>query len=216
MLNLSPVAIASDPLFENSIVSTTIDFIHTTDNTVESDLCYRGHFTLEMPDRRNDDLLREGASKYLLIFHDETEVEVWSHPDFDEYGELLPYIELIRSALGKLPVFMRDKLSHVVLHKGNEAASSEHLGHFIVVYSENIKIRSSNNDFEETIFHETVHATLDEIHAKAETWYASQLQDNGFATQYAAAYPDREDLAETALFVYTMKKYPERLAKKNT
>jgi len=118
---------------------------------------------------------------------------------------------MLLGPVGKLPMLMRKKLAHIVILKGNESAFAEDKGHFFSIYSENIDIRYENNDLEETVFHESVYATLDEIYAGSEVWLSAQRSDNGFITNYAERNPNKEDLAESALFAYTYLKFPDRL-----
>jgi hypothetical protein len=106
---------------------------------------------------------------------------------------------------------MRHKLSHVIIHSGDETAFAEEQGHFIILYSKNIDRRLATHDLEETLFHESIHATLEAEHAKNPAWIAAQKQDGGFITDYAAAHPHKEDLSESSLFAYTLIMFPNRM-----
>ena len=118
---------------------------------------------------------------------------------------------MVSCPLARLPIVMREKLSHVVLHSGNETAFAEDKGNFFVLYSENMEIRAANKDLDETVFHESVHATLDYRYLRSKEWRAAQANDNAFITKYAMSNPGKEDMAESALFVYALLKYPGRL-----
>lgn len=72
-------------------------------------------------------------------------------------------------------------------------------------------MRISNNDLEETIFHESIHAALDSEYLESTEWLNAQQNDDAFITQYAKDNSNKEDMAESALFSYTMIKYPNRL-----
>jgi len=115
------------------------------------------------------------------------------------------------AAVGKLPTFMRASLDHVVIHRGDETAFGESEGRFFVLYSANIKTRIRNHDLEETVFHESVHATLDSKYARSKQWLAAQKADGDFITKYAKRLPKKEDLAESALFAWAMIMHPGRL-----
>jgi hypothetical protein len=106
---------------------------------------------------------------------------------------------------------MRERLSRVVVHSGDHTAFAEHLGHFFVVFVDNIQKRISTHDLEETVFHESVHATLDAEWAESAEWRQAQAADGAFITEYAAEEPEGEDLAESALFAFTYLRHPERL-----
>jgi hypothetical protein len=203
---------ASSPLFINSVVSTTIDFIMTTDPDAFVSITYVGRFDKEMPDSRNDNLLDKQTYVYKAKFSNNKVVEIWCHSSFGSQTASKGYADKLCPRLGKLPALMRDKLSHVVIHKGNAGAFAEAEGNFFVLYSDNMDVRISNNDLEETVFHESVHASLDLTHSATVAWKKAQTDDVNFITNYAMDNPNLEDLAETTLFAYTMILYPGRLS----
>ena len=84
-----------------------------------------------------------------------------AHPKFKSWKTALKSVEPVAEAVGELPTFMRATLDHVVIHRGDETAFGESEGHFFVLYSVNIRTRIRNHDLEETVLHESVHATLD-------------------------------------------------------
>lgn len=203
---------SSDPLFTNSIVSTEIDFITDSDTDSFLTISYEGRKDKEMPDSRNDLLFDRGTFVFSVNFSTGATVEIWAHSSFENENLAKENADKIVNRLGKLPPFMLNKLSHVVLHKGNAGAFAESEANFFVVYSDNIDTRIANNDFEETVFHESVHATLDAEYLQRTDWRNAQQGDGTFITQYAMENADKEDMAETALFVYTMVKHPGRLS----
>ena len=201
----------AQPLFPNSVVSNDLEFIKTTDRSAFACITYHGTRTAEMPDKRNDNLLANGTHIFKGRYKDGTSVGLWAHRKLGTRTDVEPTIELVARAIGKLPSFMRAKLKHVVIHDGDETAFAEGHGHFFVLYTENIKTRIRNHDLEETVFHESVHATLDKKHARSKKWRAAQQQDGDFITRYAARHPQKEDLAESALFAWAMLMHPGRL-----
>lgn len=202
---------AIEPLFINSIVSTEIDFITNTDPGAVAELTYEGRDRREMPDKRSDVLFDEQAYVFSAKFSDSAVVGIWLHSEFGSFETAQEYADKVTGPIGKLPAMMRGRLSHVVIHQGNETAFAEDLGRFFVLYSQNMDIRIQNNDLEETVFHEAVHATLDVDYASSAAWLRAQLNDGNYMTQYGRDNPDKEDLAESALFAYTMLFYPGRL-----
>ncbi|MEL7338936.1 MAG: hypothetical protein AAGM67_00515 [Bacteroidota bacterium] len=206
------ISVEVPPLFPNSIVSTEIDFIRSTDPDAFVELVYIGREDKEMPDKRSDDLFDINTFVFEASFTNGKKVEIWAHSDFGSIMAAQEYAEKLCGRLGKLPEFMRDVLKHVVIHKGDEGAFAEKDAQFFVLYSDNMDLRISNNDLEETVFHETVHVALDLPYATSESWLKAQNKDRSFITEYAQDYPMREDLAETAIFVYTLQRYPSRLS----
>jgi hypothetical protein len=200
------------PLFRNSIVSTDLDFIVSDDPSAFKALRFLGRKTREMPDRRSDELMDKETFVFEATFNDGSQVEIWAHSSFKSAEKAEHYALMLSAPLGKLPPVMRGKLSHVVIHQGDATAFGEAEGHFFVIYSENMETRVRDHDLEETVFHESVHATLEATYQKNREWLAAQAADTGFITRYAAENPSLEDLPETALFAYTMLKNPGRLS----
>ena len=62
------------------------------------------------------------------------------------------------------------------------------------------------------LFHEAAHVSLDGYHADAEGWRAAQAADGEFISTYARDFPDREDVAETALPYFAVRYQPGRLS----
>ena len=203
---------AVPPLFINSIVSTEIDFIQEEDSNSFINIQYLGQDDKEMPDSRTNELFDIGTYIFEVNFSNGGSIEIWAHSSFGGESAAQEYADKLTDRLGKLPEFMRDIISHVVLHKGNAGAFAESEANFFVLYSDNMDIRINNNDLEETVFHESVHATLDSDYLQNNNWLQAQIRDNTFITQYAKDNPDKEDMAESALFAYTMIKYPGRLS----
>lgn len=199
------------PLFKNSVASTDFDFIKSDDPDAFESLRFVGRETTEMPDKRNDDLMAENTFVFEAKFRDGKRIPIWAHHSFGDVQTAQRYAAMATGPLGKLPEPMRKTLTRVVIHKGNETAFAEDEGHFFVLYSENMETRVKNHDLEETVFHESVHASLDKKHAKSEAWLSAQKADGAFITEYGANNAGKEDMAESALFAYTMLKHPGRL-----
>lgn len=210
--NNAPLVPVTNPLFPNSIVSTNIDFIKADDPDAFVSVSFKGLEDKEMPDSRNDQLFDTNTFVFDALFTNNKIVGIWVHSSFGSVNAAKEYVDKLTSRLGKLPEFMRDTLSHVIIHKGDAGAFSESVGHFFVLYSDNMDTRISNNDLEETVFHETIHASLDEQYATSTNWTNAQSADVNFITDYGKEYPIREDMSESAIFAYTMLKYPGRLS----
>jgi len=206
--------VEAETLYKNSVVSNEIDFISSSSKTLNHTISFVGRTRAEMPDKRKDYLFDENAFEFEILYQDGTSLEVFAHSEFGTREKAEGYVLKLLDPVGKLPSYMRKKLAHVVIHKGNESAFAEHLGHFFVLYSENMDTRIKNHDLEETVFHESVHATLDYIFSDSKKWLKAQRSDCCFVTEYAESNPFGEDLAETALFAYAYYKYPEQLPEK--
>ncbi len=199
------------PPFKNSVASTDFDYIKADDPDAFESIRFVGRERTEMPDKRNDELMSDNTFVFEAKFRDGKLIPIWAHNSFGDVQTAQRYATMVTGPLGKLPEPMRKILTRVVIHKGNETAFAEDGGHFFVLYSENMETRVKNHDLEETVFHESVHATLDQKHAKTEAWLSAQKADGAFITEYGANNAGKEDMAESALFAYTMLKYPGRL-----
>ncbi|WEK04372.1 MAG: hypothetical protein P0Y65_19690 [Candidatus Devosia phytovorans] len=202
----------AEPLFENSVVSNDIDFIMASDPAVPACLRYLGQAEQEMPGALDSDkLMASDVYQFEVTFLDQSQVGIWVHPSVGSKPDAENFAGLLLGPLGRLPAIMRQRLSHVVVHSGYHAAFAEHLGHFFVLYADNIQARIGTHDLEETVFHESVHATLDADWSQSAEWLQARESDGQFITDYAAEKPEGEDLAETALFGLTYLRHRERL-----
>lgn len=205
-------SVAAGPLFENSVVSNDIDFILSSDPALPACLRYIGQVTQEMPGALDTgDLMAADVFTFDAGFIDGSQVGIWVHPSVGTREGAQGLASLLLGPLGRLPAVMRQKLSHVVIQSGDHAAFGEHLGRFFVVYADNMHTRLGTHDLDETVFHETVHATLDAEWSQSAEWQSAQKADGAFITEYAAEKPQGEDLAETALFALTYLRHRERL-----
>ena len=65
---------------------------------------------------------------------------------------------------------------------------------------------------EEYAIHEAAHASWDPTHIRAPGWLAAQEADPAFVSRYARDYPDREDLADTAVAWFAVRYRPDRIS----
>lgn len=207
---LAPGA-GAEPLFYSSVTSNDIDYIRSSDPGAFACLVDRGRARMEMPDKRGGPLFADNVQVFEARYLDGARVGLWAHPDLGSRQAALKTVTPVARAVGKLPDFMRARLGHVVVHKGNETAFAESEGQFFVVYSENVAKRIRTRDLEETVFHESVHATLDSRHLRDPKWRKAQRADGTFITGYAQDRPGKEDLAETMLLAYTALRHPGRM-----
>lgn len=122
-------------------------------------------------------------------------VEVIVNPEFTEEEALM---EATRAAevLGRLPIGPRANVLEIWIHDGWELAGGGN--NAIELYSEYV---TTELDYLEEVFsHEGGHASLDYYWGGAVVeadWAAAVASDGQFISNYAAEYPDREDIAES-------------------
>ncbi|PHQ37301.1 hypothetical protein CEE69_01220 [Rhodopirellula bahusiensis] len=165
-----------------------------------------------MPDKRSKDApLFQRAFIFEAAFTDETKVSLYIDDRFKNEEAAEAEARRYVGPLGKLPASLRQGVARLVVHEGGKDTTAFSDAGLIVVYSANATQRISKHDLEETIFLEAVHAAWDAKHARSEGWQRAQLIDGDFAVLHAKRRPPREDLAESALFAYTIQRHPERI-----
>lgn len=203
----APLLACAEPLFPNSIVSNDLDFILPNDAGACWSIQETGGGRTEMYDPRTDALFVDDAIHFSVSYPDQT-VRINMHP---EVSDPAARAEQAAASMSRLPVPMRRSLLHVNIHDGEGTAWSEDAGRFFTLYDENMAVRLSQHDLDETVFHETAHVALDPLLSRDPDWAANAAADGGYITEYAARLPDREDIAESALFAWTMTFHPGRL-----
>jgi len=203
---------AQDPLFPNSVVSNDIDFILDDDPDEFESLIFVGRSNKEMPgDPNGGGLFDTNTFVFESNYVDGGTLEIWCHSSFETEEAARVYANKLCPRLGKLPRFQRNLLNHVVIHNGDSGAFAEIEGQFFILYSDNMDQRISTNDLEETVFHESVHASYQFMYQNDPSWLNAQTADPTFVTDYAENNVMVEDMAESALFAYTLLTYPDRL-----
>lgn len=94
-----------------------------------------------MADKRHRKLLASNVLFFVARFADGTRVGLWVHPDLVPRAIVLAYAKHVARGLSHLPSAMRETLSYVVIHHGDETAFAQNTDHFFVLYPKNIAIR---------------------------------------------------------------------------
>lgn len=197
--------------YSTSIVGTDFDIITNRDPSCFRGLRYQGVSKAEMPDKSREAELFQQAHLFVASYTDKTSVQIAVDRSIQPAAAAKDEAMRYATRLGKLPSVLRVGVKRLVVHKGNEDTTAFSDVGLIVVYSANASKRISTNDLEETLFHESVHATWDKKYATSREWKRAQAADGSFATMYAKRKPALEDLAESALFAYAVIHHPERL-----
>jgi hypothetical protein len=165
-----------------------------------------------MPDKsdRSAPLVQQ-AFLFVAHFNDGTRVNLAIDADFKTQDSARTEALRYTPRLGKLPTALRRGVDRVVVHQGGEDVTAFSDVGLIVLYADNATKRIGTHDLEETVFHESVHAAWDKAHATSAEWKDAQEKDGRFATDYARKNPEGEDLAESALFAFTLIHHPDRI-----
>lgn len=215
--DLTPTA--PGPVFESSVRSADVDSIdYITSDDPSTFLCseYAGVQRQEMlvPSQAE-----EGAEEVAMIdthvvdmyFTDGTEVQLIMAPEVGDEAAAKAMAANFEGPLGALPTTMRLGVPAIKVYGHDSGPSSEPDGGWFSMGAQQVQDRLDDNDLHETVFHESVHMSLDAVYVGSQAWTAAQAADGQFLTEYAAEFPQREDLAESALFAYTLVQHPDRL-----
>lgn len=122
-------------------------------------------------------------------------VEVIVNPEFTE-SEALYEATRVAKVLGQLPVGARKAVLELWIHDGWELAGGGNGS--ILVYSDYFD--SELNWIEEAFIHEAAHTSIDyqwDGVVDEAAWAAAADADGQYISDYAADFPDREDIAES-------------------
>lgn len=136
------------------------------------------------------------------------QIRINVHPDVRDPQQRA--IEVAVS-VSRLPTQMRNMLRYVNILDGDGSAWEEGSGGFFTLYDGLMERRLAEHDLDETVFHEMTHVALDPLLSSDPDWQSNQVADGDFITRYAADNPEKEDVAESALFAWTVLYHPGRL-----
>jgi len=208
MVLSSTGANAGDPPY-SATADTVFDIITADDPTTYVCLNYEGRASRQMWDKRIDGESYLDVFLFTAHYSDGPPIDIILNPEFNTEAEARAEAYRYAYKLGHLPMVFRQGLKQFGIHKGKKGF---HGGPGkIFMYQEQADLRVSQNKLEESLLHEAVHASLDALWRDSPAWRAAQEADGGFVTRYAAAFPRREDLAESALFAYGLLRYPGRI-----
>ena len=206
-LALAPSALSSEPLYPNSVASNDLDFILPDDPGACWSIAENGGGRTEMYDPRTDTLFVDGALHFDISYPNQ-QIRINVHPNV---GNPQQRAREAAASVSRLPVQMRNALLYVNILDGDGSAWAEDLGRFFTLYDGLMARRLAEHDLDETVFHETAHVALDRLLSNDPDWKSNQKADGTFITRYAAQNPNKEDIAESALFAWTIKYHPGRL-----
>jgi hypothetical protein len=188
---------------------TVFDIIRSSDPSTFSCLEDVGRGNRRIWDKRVNGEPTVNAFLFVARYSDGANIEIAINPEFGTLEKARAEALRFAYPLGQLPTLLRGGIRRFSVHMGHKGF---HAGRGqIIVYSGGADERARYNHLEESLFHEAVHASLDADHRLSDGWRRAQAADGQFLTSYAARRPDREDLAETALFAFAILHHPDRL-----
>jgi len=203
-----PVAVRAEPPFR-STASTVFDIITVDDPSRFDCLTYEGRAVRQMWDKRRDNEFDLNVFLFQAYFNDAPPFDIIVNPEFRTREAAEAEARRYTKVLGQLPLEFRFGIRQFGIHDGNPTFSGG--AGKIFVYAGKTTQRISENHLEESLLHESIHASLDRTYARSDLWIEAQQSDGRFLTRYAKSHPEREDMAETALFAYGLLRHPGRI-----
>ena len=148
-----------------------------------------------------------GPALYLFDakFSDDTTIEVRIDPAIETAEAQSEIAEKYLKMVGQLPGFLRRGIKTFSIFVTDDTLVPDRpafaMGSHVVLYSHTFEQGSRESYVEELIFHEAVHATLDDFHKNNSQWLAAQQNDGQFISPYAKEVP-LEDFAESYSMYY--------------
>jgi hypothetical protein len=203
-----PEAVLAEPPF-SSTADTVFDIITVDDLSSFVCLTYQGRTIRQMWDKRLDDEFDLNVFLFQAYFTDAPPFDIIVNPEFETRHAAEAEARRYTRGLGQLPLEFRFGIRQFAIHDGTPTFSAG--AGKIFVYSAMTTQRIGENHLEESLLHESIHASLDRTFARADVWKEAQQSDGRFLTRYAKSRPEGEDLAETALFAYGLIRHPGRI-----
>ena len=195
----------------SSTASLNWDIIREEDPSTFLCLHYRGMEHREMWDKRVRQEFFHPVFLSDAYFSDGTRFEIHVNPEFgsdmEAERETFRYVR----PLGQLPTRLRRGIGSFGIHDGMPTTSAG--GSKIFLYRQNAIKRQVQKHLEESLFYAAANVSLVNDFMDDPLWKAAQEQDGKFLTRHGRNGPERSDIAESALLVWGLLRYPERISK---
>ena len=190
----------------------TPDILGPSDPTSLQSVTYAGRGMRSVWDDRPADFVMINAYLFDVKFAEQW-VEFVMNPEFGSSEAARAHIDTFAPAIGRLPALLVSGLREVWINavQYNFAANSTY-GSFSLGTDEATRVAVSGGFLEEVLLHEGAHVSLEMAHQHSSGWRAAQEADGTSISNYAHAYPDSEDLAESFTLYFAVKYTPERLS----
>ena len=183
--------------------------IDSSDQSSLMNATYAGRGMREVFDRRVDRWVTVEA--YLFnVRYGWGAVEFQVNPEFGSVDAARAEVDTYAPALGRLPAFLMTNAREVQINAGVELFGGNANGSFLIHTGQGRRYLD-DGFLEEVLFHEAAHVSLDSGHANAPGWRTAQADDGVFVSTYARDNPSREDVAESILPYFAVRRRSGRL-----
>ena len=177
---------------------------------------YTGRMMRTLYDRRFRNWIPVNAFVFDAQIAEEV-VEFRVHPEFAELEAATAEVDRFAPALGRLPAAFLSNVRALAIVPGTGLAGGSSFDQSILIHSQSQSaLRGIRGGLlEELYLHEAAHVSLDPAHQNTVGWRAAQEADGVFISDYAQDYPDREDIAESAIMYFAVRYRPRSLTRED-
>jgi hypothetical protein len=199
----------SEPPFSGTIFLDR-DIILPSDPTAFVEIVENGQGERTVYDRRAEAWITINAYLFNASYEDGLSVEMQVNPEFVTVPEARAEAEKYARVIGQLPASLRADVKTATIHKGLKPFGGGNKN--LLIHTGQSQEYENEGILEETLVHEATHTSLDSKYADASGWIAAQDADKTFISTYARDFPEREDLAESFLLYFALKKRKNRIS----
>ena len=157
---------------------------------------YKGQGIRNMFDRRTGAYADYNAYLFDVSYADGFTIEFEVNPEWGSEAAADVPVAFYAPVMGRLPRVQRQSITKVWMHMGDQAFGGC-CGSVLIHTGSLAQSYIDAGILEETLAHESTHATLDATFAAAPGWLAAQAADAEFISTYAQDHPTTEDVAES-------------------
>ncbi|MGR3466883.1 MAG: hypothetical protein ACU0CI_03320 [Shimia sp.] len=198
---LAPAAWADHAPYGGTVYTLT-EMITRSDPTRFKGLIYEGADEAWLWDHDVEEDVLTDVWLYRARFTDGTDILFQASHDFDDRATAEGDLAVLAHALGQMPRACRSATARVDVNPTGGDWSAQPGA--MTIDTGTLGDEIAEGAVEESMLHECVHTTFDEMFEDDPAWAAAQRADGGFISDYAEALPDGEDLAETITLYYAL------------
>lgn len=189
------------------------DVITADDTSTLVSTTYTGQGTRRIFDRRVNGWTTINAYLFDIVFDDSLTTEAQVNSEFGTLEAATAVAEKYAKVVSRLPACLRADVDALWINAGTQPFGGGNRS--LLIYTGMSAKYEEQGILEETLIHEASHTSLDATHARADDWKKAAALDSGFISTYAAANPDREDIAETFLMWIAVRQPVVKISEKD-
>ena len=183
-------------------------YVESDPSTLQT-FVFNGMETSEEYDHRGEDWFEIEFYAFVATYADGQEVWFLVNGEYDTQRQAEFAGKLYAKVLGQMPRLLRQGVDYIVVHEtGSDWSASPGV---ITIHDGAVEQEASEGALEESMIHETVHASLDEDWSYRRDWAQAQREDGGFISDYGQENPDSEDFAESFTLYLGLSQHPGRM-----